>query len=640
MVAPSNSAPSSFTRLLTKLDIWFQGTAKNSYKLGPSVAPANNRNFFLVDPGADCNLVTSRNNGGQTLGLGAAVPLGAILVGNGGNELQLLIPANPADDGKTLVFDHTVSGGWKLSAAAGGSGDVVGPAGATDHSLALFSGATGKLIKTGPALGGAGDVLTSNGAGADPSFQTPAAVDADLVAIAALSTTGMLARTAANTWALRTIAAVNSKIIVNNGDGVAGAPTIDFGSVASTDLSDTANIALKNNANSWSVAQTPSAVGTIDLGSTALPFRNLIFGGAATNNTKLASAVTTAQRTCTFPDANSNPVIPDTGAANNFLTAISSGGVISKAQPSSSNLSDSSNVALRNNANSWSVAQTPNAVNTIDLGTTALPFRNLIIGTAATNNNKIVSAVTTAQRTFTLPDANSNSVIPDTGAANNFLTAISSGGVISKAQPAFSNISGTGTIAQGCTNNGSLGVSALGIYAGDGSKLIQVVGSALQNFRVNAGGTAIEAFTPAGGTTSNYLRYKPSDETRTSTTTPSNDADLSFPIAAGEVWTFALNLGAISTINTPDFLLTFVGPSGCTIDFAGFASGGGVFGGLAGGATATVDLAGNALQTVVVSGKITNSSTSGTCNFQWSQAVSSATATTLKRGSWMKATLN
>lgn len=39
-------------------------------------------------------------------------------------------------------------------------------------------------------------------------------------------------------------------------------------------------------------------------------------------------------------------------------------------------------------------------------------------------------------------------VIPDTGASNNFLTALSTGGAISKAQPAFSNLSGTATLSQ------------------------------------------------------------------------------------------------------------------------------------------------------------------------------------------------
>jgi hypothetical protein len=52
-------------------------------------------------------------------------------------------------------------------------------------------------------------------------------IDADLTAIAALGTTGLLARTAANTWALRTLLAGSSKVSVLNGDGVAGDPTVD-----------------------------------------------------------------------------------------------------------------------------------------------------------------------------------------------------------------------------------------------------------------------------------------------------------------------------------------------------------------------------------------------------------------------------
>lgn len=46
-------------------------------------------------------------------------------------------------------------------------------------------------------------------------------------------------------------------------------------------------------------------------------------------------------------------------------------------------------------------------------------------------------------RTVNIPNANSTTVQADTGASNQFLTAISAQGVISKAQPSFSNISGT-----------------------------------------------------------------------------------------------------------------------------------------------------------------------------------------------------
>jgi len=63
---------------------------------------------------------------------------------------------------------------------------------------------------------------------------------------------------------------------------------------------------------------------------------------------------------------------------------------------------------------------------------------------------KTTLAVTdpTAARVFTLPNADSVAVQPDAGAANNLLTAISALGVISKAQPAFSNLSGSATDAQ------------------------------------------------------------------------------------------------------------------------------------------------------------------------------------------------
>lgn len=54
------------------------------------------------------------------------------------------------------------------------------------------------------------------------------AYDADLAALAALSTTGIISRTAANTYALRTLTGTSGRLTVSNGDGVSGNPTFDL----------------------------------------------------------------------------------------------------------------------------------------------------------------------------------------------------------------------------------------------------------------------------------------------------------------------------------------------------------------------------------------------------------------------------
>lgn len=45
-------------------------------------------------------------------------------------------------------------------------------------------------------------------------------------------------------------------------------------------------------------------------------------------------------------------------------------------------------------------------------------------------------------KTVTIPDVDSHIIIPDTGVSNNFLTAISDDGVITKRQPTFDDLNG------------------------------------------------------------------------------------------------------------------------------------------------------------------------------------------------------
>lgn len=60
---------------------------------------------------------------------------------------------------------------------------------------------------------------------ADAAFQP---IDGDLTALAALSSTGLAARTASNTWVERTLTGTASEISVANGNGVSGNPTLSL----------------------------------------------------------------------------------------------------------------------------------------------------------------------------------------------------------------------------------------------------------------------------------------------------------------------------------------------------------------------------------------------------------------------------
>ena len=55
-------------------------------------------------------------------------------------------------------------------------------------------------------------------------------LDADLTAIAAQTGTGLLIRTGTDTWTTRSVTGTANRITITNGDGVAGAPTIDIAS--------------------------------------------------------------------------------------------------------------------------------------------------------------------------------------------------------------------------------------------------------------------------------------------------------------------------------------------------------------------------------------------------------------------------
>ncbi len=79
-------------------------------------------------------------------------------------------------------------------------------------------------------------------------------LDADLTALAALSSTGIAVRTASNTWAQRSVATSGAGLTVSNGDGVSGNPTVSLtNDVAAIEALSGTGLARRTGTDTWSL---------------------------------------------------------------------------------------------------------------------------------------------------------------------------------------------------------------------------------------------------------------------------------------------------------------------------------------------------------------------------------------------------
>lgn len=130
---------------------------------------------------------------------------------------------------KLPVVSGGGGGGGAVDSFNGRTGVVVSQAG--DYSGSLITNTPAGTISSTNVQGALNELdsdvqtNTANIAANTAAIATKQPLDSDLTAIAALSTTGLIARTGSGTAATRTITA-GANIAVTNGDGVAANPSI------------------------------------------------------------------------------------------------------------------------------------------------------------------------------------------------------------------------------------------------------------------------------------------------------------------------------------------------------------------------------------------------------------------------------
>lgn len=175
----------------------------------------NNTGIFIA--GADGHADSPEDASGGFDPYAIAIASGGYLNLSSGADIEIQPLGNlqlgniPLDASATQVLTINTTTGYVSHAAmpSGGGG----------------GGTVSNVTITQPA---AGITVTNSGVAQTPTPSSTIALANDLAGLEGLSSTGMSARTATDTWALRTITGTTNQITVTNGGGVAGNPTLSL----------------------------------------------------------------------------------------------------------------------------------------------------------------------------------------------------------------------------------------------------------------------------------------------------------------------------------------------------------------------------------------------------------------------------
>jgi hypothetical protein len=195
------------------------GVTNDLLYFGYITEPTTSRTITEADRGKVI-LCTSASTTTVTLANGLTTGLPVVIVKAGAGDVNVVATGTlqiPGGGSASLTiqyasgtFYHLGSNVWNGSGLFGSGGG-----GGTVTSINI----------TQPAAG-----ITASGGPITTSGSITLALANDLAALEGLSSTGIAVRTAADTWAQRTITGTTNRISISNGNGVSGNPTIDIDS--------------------------------------------------------------------------------------------------------------------------------------------------------------------------------------------------------------------------------------------------------------------------------------------------------------------------------------------------------------------------------------------------------------------------